>query len=934
MYDSAQKAQNVDKAANVYHYRQAVKLQETVAANLGTVPSSPAFAVGSDHVHLLKCSSALRKAWNYPLNLRVPPNTSPMLWSFSLHFGAGGKQWNASPAVTKQKNAPVKLFSEGKANGRVKQQSTIRSKANSADSASVFNRKTEKKVKARETPFLFSVANQDSPAPTLPVREKGKGKVMPSLIRTSHLPVLPFAKPYDEEKITGVVRSNQLRSVNVCADSEPVPTQNHGTSSVEEPRVKKESSEGKPRRNPWSADTPLRQAKIVRFCTDSDAVANDNYVTPSLEEQAKTEPKVSGIKRAKHKHGCLKDTSKKNSSLGDAYSSQFCSADVSTDSHDILAHNYVTSSAEEQIEVKPEGSRVKRTMNKESADVCGDSQVNEFQTTEEPLVTRTKRARNEEECKQPGYCNAQTCVNSIEHPSNITLGRSTRHAKREGESSSDDISITQQTEFVSRQIHHVDVQKNAEQPELMEAVDSPPEVTELPKAMEIGGEENAKIFLFGEPSEAKQPLSTSFMEELESMETDQQESGIFFKFGEAETEEMKTNQVYVFNEFSFAWENVMQLLFPRPVEEMMETDLRKVAASPCVAQLEEIMETMQEPFQMPIPVGLVGDSNLPVATEASFSLPIHEETMETQELGDTFKSVDIKLGELVESTVEMPKEETMLTNALATEEPVVQAVKEPVAQSVKEPVVQSVKEPVVQAVKEPVVQSVKEPVVQAVKEPVVQSVKEPVVQSVKEPVVQSVKEPVVQSVKEPVMQSVKEPVMQSVKDPVVQSVKEPVVQSVKEPVVQAVQEPVVQTVKEPAIAPLKERSMPPPLAKTELLQSTKPGALMYSEHLQRMEEKLSNEPGFVTIEQQQLVAVETDETKSMSQLTMEQLQVVPEHPYFPDSLDSDSDSDDSSDDEYKLDLATISEFSELHTEPGHVQLIMKLLTERELASEQ
>ena len=51
------------------------------------------------------------------------------------------------------------------------------------------------------------------------------------------------------------------------------------------------------------------------------------------------------------------------------------------------------------------------------------------------------------------------------------------------------------------------------------------------------------------------------MEELESMETHQQESGIFFKFGEAETEEMDTNQVSVFNEFPFAWENVMQLLF-------------------------------------------------------------------------------------------------------------------------------------------------------------------------------------------------------------------------------------------------------------------------------------------------------------------------------------------------------------------------------------
>ena len=119
--------------------------------------------------------------------------------------------------------------------------------------------------------------------------------------------------------------------------------------------------------------------------------------------------------------------------------------------------------------MKPEGSRVKRTMNKESANVCGGSQVSEFQTTgeqilEEALVTRRKRARNDEECKQPGSYDVQTCLNSTENPSEMTLGRSTRHSKRKAESSSYDILITQQTEFVSRQIHNVDVQKTAEQP--------------------------------------------------------------------------------------------------------------------------------------------------------------------------------------------------------------------------------------------------------------------------------------------------------------------------------------------------------------------------------------------------------------------------------------------------------------------------------------
>ena len=89
----------------------------------------------------------------------------------------------------------------------------------------------------------------------------------------------------------------------------------------------------------------------------------------------------------------------------------------------------------------------------------------------------------------------------------------------------------------------------------MEVVDSPPEgAFTLPESMETGREENAMIFLFGEPSEAKAPFSASFMEELESMETDLQESGIFR--GEVETEEMETNQASVFDAFSFAWANV------------------------------------------------------------------------------------------------------------------------------------------------------------------------------------------------------------------------------------------------------------------------------------------------------------------------------------------------------------------------------------------
>ena len=191
---------------------------------------------------------------------------------------------------------------------------------------------------------------------------------------------------------------------------------------------------------------------------------------------------------------------------------------TSTDSHAISTHSLVTSSVEEQIEVNPKVSRAKGTRNKElrrkkfrenassrdarsrhfkSSNVCGASRVSVFQTSgkssaeeqivEEPLVVRTKRTRNEEECKQPISWDAQVCVNSTEHPPNVTLGRNTRHDKRKAESLSDPVSISKQTECISRQMQRVDEQKTAEQQELMEVVDSPPErAFTLPEPMETG----------------------------------------------------------------------------------------------------------------------------------------------------------------------------------------------------------------------------------------------------------------------------------------------------------------------------------------------------------------------------------------------------------------------------------------------------------------
>ena len=896
---------NERKATNGYLSRQAAYLQAAAEVyHPGTVPFSAAFAVGSHRGHLFRCPDGLLTTCNYTARFRVPPNTGQKRWSSSLHSGTGMKQWNASPAVDKRTKTQVKLFSKGHANKEVMPPPTRLPEVNSADSVSIWESRTK-------TPFLFSVAHRDSPAPTLPVKEKEKEEVVSSLILTSQVPDLPFAKPLDQEKEEVVVRSNRVKCTNVCADSEPVPTQNHDTYSVEEPIEVEHTGSGVKQAKNKKESNGIKPKKTVRFRINLEAVPNN--VTSSVAEQTTVEPQVSAVKRGKIKDGCREDTSKKKSLIGDVHSSQFCSADVSTDPPAISTHSHATSSAEEQTEMKPEVSRVKRTKNKElrrkkfrektssrdprschftHANVCEDSQVSEFQTSgkasveeqivEEPLISRTKRTRNEEECQQPRSLDVRACINNTEHPTKMTLESSMSQSKTKAESSSDVISESKQTEFVSRQIHEVEMQDIADQQEVMEVVDSPPErpFTELPEPMEIGGEENAKIFLFaGDLSEAKAPFSLSFMEELESMETDQVESGIFF--GKAEIEEMETNQASVFDEFSFAWENVMQSFLAKPADETMETD-QLVVASPCFAQLQEIMDTMQEPFQMPKPFEQVGDSNLLVApgmgtSDTIFTIPVQEEAMETQELVDAYQPVETKLGHLADakrplaSTVGMPQEETVLISAPAVDESGVQTVKGPVIQIVKEQVGQL---------------------------------------------------------------TVEEPVVKAVKEPVLQTVKEPVLQTAKEPVLQAVEEPVLQSTQEPAIPPLRERTMPPPLVKTESLQPTQLSALIYSEHLQKMESKLNNEPGFATIEQQELVAVETDEVKSANQMTMEQLQLVPEDPYFPDGLDSESDSDDSSDDEYELDLATIDAYSELHTEAEHEQLIMKLLTEKELASEQ
>lgn len=140
-----------------------MKLQETVAAHLRTVPSSSARVIDS--------SARVRYGW-----LRVPPNPGLKLWSSSLHYGAGKKEWNVPPEAAKRTETHIKFFTLK--TKRRESQSNRQSPdwADSAGSMSLCKIKMEKKVEERITPFLLSVANVNTPAPTLLVREKGKGK--------------------------------------------------------------------------------------------------------------------------------------------------------------------------------------------------------------------------------------------------------------------------------------------------------------------------------------------------------------------------------------------------------------------------------------------------------------------------------------------------------------------------------------------------------------------------------------------------------------------------------------------------------------------------------------------------------------------------------------------------------------------------------------
>ena len=193
----------------------------------------------------------------------------------------------------------------------------------------------------------------------------------------------------------------------------------------------------------------------------------------------------------------------------------------------------------------------------------------------------------------------------------MTLGRNTRHVKGKAESVSDAVSSSKQTEFVSGQMHRVDVQKTAEQQELMKVVDSPPEKSLHHIAWADGDRRRRKckdnFFWRARRVKLRHHSVQASWKSQSRWKPTKRKVEIYLE--KPETEEMETNQASVCDAFSFAWPNVMEPFLVQtvqPAEELMGTDQEAVTASPCVAQLEEITETMQEQFQTSMPFRQVG----------------------------------------------------------------------------------------------------------------------------------------------------------------------------------------------------------------------------------------------------------------------------------------------------------------------------------------
>ena len=433
---------------------------------------------------------------------------------------------------------------------------------------------------------------------------------------------------------------------------------------------------------PTQSSTGMDTGPKLFSCLQHSEVGKKQWnASPTVRKRAETEVELHTKGKA---HGKVRPPSPSASKVGSAARAPLLKRTISTSNVNVTAptppaegkekrkampcsiqpadeHVPAHVKAEEQEEKPPILAHSNRVW---SANVCSDSGVLESQTIRklplkklidvEPTVSRAKRAMSEEESEEDSW-DVQGTIGRKENPPSER-----RNTKRKVSRNT----CTGSKSSPTRQRHRVHVQKpekvTAAEPELMEVVESPPETPFIgpPDPMELGGEQHEVVFPFGEPS-----VSGGLVEEIEPMEIDQEP---------CESEPMETNQVSFLDELSFAWENIMESFLYQSVERM-ETDEESTPTTPCVAQLEAIMETMREPVIAPMPFGQFENFQWRVGTgvktsEATFTVP-QDETMETiQETAKPFgqfANFQWPLGtgmKTQEGTFTVPQEKTLETN--------------------------------------------------------------------------------------------------------------------------------------------------------------------------------------------------------------------------------------------------------------------------------
>ena len=785
----------------------------------------------------------------------------------------------------------------------------------SAARAPVRKRKTDTKTKKEVTQSISQgqvSARKDVVTPAPPIKEKAEENATPPITQS----VPPGVKIQDQpQRLPAAAQKSQMLSASVTGDSQVRITQCNGKSSAEKHMDVDSAARDPVRKRKTEAKA---KKEVTQSISPSHVAADIDAVTPALPVHEKAEEKAAPrlIQRAP--------------------------ARVKTQDQE---HRLPGGAAESQV-WPARGAGVRITQ-------CNGSSSAEQHVDAEPPISRGKRAKSGDEHGQLRSWDLQASVVSTQDP--IV---EPRKVKRKAESDTGTSLKTRTTEFVRKQTSQVNRRTTAEQLDEMEVIES----VELPctgqeEPMELNGEENAVIFQSGWQSEAE-----NIFKKTEPMDADQLLCENASLLGKLERDAMETNQECLSQEKSFGvWNDSIQPFLVQPAEEM-ETDHVPLPATPCFAQ-QQTMHSSLEPFTFTTAFGQLMDVKWP--KDADMEITQGNPAVECVKQGNSFGVwADRFQSFFVQPAEEMETDHVPLpTTPCFTQQPTMQSSLEPFKFTMA-----------FGQFKWQTCTDIEMPDA------------DPTVQ-LQEAMDTS---PVLFDACQPFKTVFGE--LADGKRPLASTVGVLKEESIPMTTPTAGQ-PVMEAAFKPITPPLA-RGTPPPLISrnvsplVELLADS--ATPINSQHPQGMESALGNEQNFATIEQQLSVASEAD-PRPTSQLTMEQLQLVPgvsnipdgldsdsedkpddakyelnleqqllvaaeidlgptitnrltmeelqlvpEVPYTPDGSDSDSDSDSvvDSDDEYELDLETIDRFLELDTTPEHVQFINRLITQKELSSEQ